>query len=654
MFKHVESNFVRMHYASYERIVAVPGSTIEIISRLAAENCKNSNLIVIKSGVNNILSDYSVSNCLYLMKKAFNAVLECCPVAHVAFVDVSLVAENTTTGVNFSRDINPKIRELNDSLHTFCEQNDRAHFIDLKPYLCSNNSENIDRDNLCADGLHYSSKGNTKVARALIIEVEALKQAIINDCNRETKFCLSMSNHAGSNLDILWPPLPEPALTSRIHPASFPGQQYIDVNRCAEKTVHAVETQLKTKSVMASDQSRSKVRQNQMLKPFQLKSQYVVKKPYLKPPRNYSRVISKRGTSSHGRDDPVLSPNRFSVLEHEECPVDDSDKQKPQQRNGDTPNFASGFYGNFRKSVKTRARRYRTDIPSAGISKPNVAEEKKECDSPLFKNPYRVSMFSMLSYAKSGFILKDECLNTTVNKHSNRLLFLFQIVPLFLQSLNLTVANPLVQKLLSTYGVKISDGVKSFQTEVSSQPGNLLNFILKLLLNKTRPSNATFLRIYKETGAWLLNYDALFGDRFEIHVKENEVDRLSRNNFDIYLLLLCGDIEKNPGPKRKAGYVKRAQQVLANNPQLKANDSNSGSNPSDMGRNTSHYTINSSITGNFQQGDSSRFGPDSIGKQCACNALISLCDLPLASNVSPSSLDNILIRGDQLYCNMQH
>ena len=177
-----------MHYNSFERVVTVPGSTIDVTSALAQEKCRNNDLIIIKSGVNNLLSDYSVSNCMYLIEKTFNAVRECCQVAHVAFVDFSLIVENTITGVNCpnANDINPKLREKNASLQTFCDPHNLAHFINLSPYLCSNDSNTIERDNLSADGLHYSTKhakGNTKVARALIIEVAALKQAIINDCN---------------------------------------------------------------------------------------------------------------------------------------------------------------------------------------------------------------------------------------------------------------------------------------------------------------------------------------------------------------------------------------------------------------------------------------------------------------------------------------
>ena len=60
MLKFIENAFVDLGYNSYERIEAVRGSRIEIISELASEKCQDSDLIVIKSGINNnnILGDY--------------------------------------------------------------------------------------------------------------------------------------------------------------------------------------------------------------------------------------------------------------------------------------------------------------------------------------------------------------------------------------------------------------------------------------------------------------------------------------------------------------------------------------------------------------------------------------------------------------------
>ena len=156
-------------------------SKIEIISELASEKCQDSDLIVIKSGINNIIGDYLVSNCVYLYKKAFHAIQECCPNADVAFLDVSYIAENVHTGTNISYNINPMINDLNAALKSLCVRNYRAHFIDLRKYLSTNSLTTIDKCNLCSDGLHYSKRGNYTVARALIREVETLKIKLLTE-----------------------------------------------------------------------------------------------------------------------------------------------------------------------------------------------------------------------------------------------------------------------------------------------------------------------------------------------------------------------------------------------------------------------------------------------------------------------------------------
>ena len=166
MFKCIEPAFIDLGYDSYERVEAVRGWKIEIISDLASENCKDSDVIVIRSGINNILSDSCVSICMYLYKKTFHTVRECCPNADIAFVDVSYVAENRYTSTDVSADVNPKISALNAALESFCVQHDRAHFIDFRQYLSSNGLNTIDRCNLCYDGLHCSKHGKFVVADA--------------------------------------------------------------------------------------------------------------------------------------------------------------------------------------------------------------------------------------------------------------------------------------------------------------------------------------------------------------------------------------------------------------------------------------------------------------------------------------------------------
>lgn len=53
--------------------------------------------------------------------------------------------------------------------------------------------------------------------------------------------------------------------------------------------------------------------------------------------------------------------------------------------------------------------------------------------------------------------------------------------------------------------------------------------------------------------------------------------------------------------------------------------------------------------GNFNQGNSALFSHDTLGKQCAANAVIGLYDLSRLSKHMPADLNLVLRRGDQLY-----
>ena len=63
--------------------------------------------------------------------------------------------------------------------------------------------------------------------------------------------------------------------------------------------------------------------------------------------------------------------------------------------------------------------------------------------------------------------------------------------------------------------------------------------------------------------------------------------------------------------------------------------------------------IDHAVLGHFHQGDLNLFDVDSLGKQCTCNALLALCQLPLLTTYPPEALDSILLEGDQLYKNIQ-
>ena len=65
-------------------------------------------------------------------EKTYKAIRNSCTCAHVAFASVSYIADDQFSYIDQSGLINPMVEELNAQLQTYCEQNDRAHFIDLR------------------------------------------------------------------------------------------------------------------------------------------------------------------------------------------------------------------------------------------------------------------------------------------------------------------------------------------------------------------------------------------------------------------------------------------------------------------------------------------------------------------------------------------
>ena len=322
MLKFVESVFIDLGYDSYERVVAIRGSKIEIVSELASENCKDSDLLVIKSGINNIMDGYSVSNCMYLYKKSFYSIQECCPNADIAFVDVSYVAENVYTGTAVSGDINPMISSLNAALEKFCAQNDKAHFIDLRHYLSSNGMNTIDRCNLGSDGLHYSSRGNHVVANSLIREVERLKQNL-KRCDLMSDLTSPVSLElTTSNKDANWPALPEPAVKTNIKPiASYPGQQYITVNVDSRKKTPVLNHDRKLSQVVpCSNRIDKKPAQRQIFKKQHTLSTVKCQtgNKCIKRSTSFSQTYSRKKRNEENGC--IALTNRFSVLCNEKLP----------------------------------------------------------------------------------------------------------------------------------------------------------------------------------------------------------------------------------------------------------------------------------------------------------------------------------------------
>ena len=167
MLKHLDSAFKDIGYAGPVNMTCVPGSEISKVPELAKSCEKGSDLIVINSGINNLQNFYSVRNCMYLYEQAHKEIADLHPTSDVAFTSISYVANSMYDGSDRSDEINPLVSELNAALRSYCDNHEYAHFIDLRPYLCSLSSTKTDRWNLAADGLHYSKRGIRSVAKAL-------------------------------------------------------------------------------------------------------------------------------------------------------------------------------------------------------------------------------------------------------------------------------------------------------------------------------------------------------------------------------------------------------------------------------------------------------------------------------------------------------
>ena len=497
-----------------------------------------------------------------------------------------------------------------------------------------------------------------------------------NRCDFRNELSTLAMDLAVSNSDANWPVLPEPAVKSNIKPTSqYPGQQYISVSIASRRKIVALKTQNAVMKAVASGRRKKITRSDGIKQQYFSSTARPMNKKDSKPklPLRCQPERSRHFETDVSEKDHLILTNRFSVLGND-ASLDDNSNDKLHDDNVElryntTNNIPHARKNNSNKTIrnfKKTAHTYSTAVPYVNRA-PVFADQEQERDNPMFKNPYRVSVFSMLTYTKSGFILSEEN-DIEVDNQSKRMFFIFEIIPLFLQALNLSVSDPSVQKLLCNYGIKVSDKNKSRSnaTEMIQNYGSLIDYILNVLLSKTRPSNATFMRLSQLTGPQLLSFNALYKTDFISYIDKITVNDISRNNFDIELLILCGDIETNPGPKRKAVHAKRIERLKlskakvslsanvgeTNEVCLKSSDSESSRNLHNYEIPNKQYTVRSVVAGSFHQGDSNKFVSNSAGKQCACNALLGLCCLPTMTNISSDSLDEILMGGDQLYCDI--
>ena len=310
---------------------------------------------------------------------------------------------------------------------------------------------------------------------------------------------------AASNSDASWPVLPEPAVKSNIKPTSqYPGQQYISVNVASRRKIVAPKTQNAVMKAVASGTRKKLTRFDGSKQQYFSSTARPMDKKDSKPklPLRCQPERSRHFETDVSEKDRLILTNRFSVLGND-ASLDDNNNDRPHADNVELRyNTTDSIpHASIKNNSKKTIRNFKKTAHTYSAAVPYVnqalvfADHEQEHDNPMFKNPYRVSVFSMLTYTKSGFILSEEN-NGEVDNQSKRMFFIFEIIPLFLQALKLSVSDPSVQKLLCNYGVKVSDKneSRSNATEMIQKYGSLIDYILNILLSKTRPCNATFMR----------------------------------------------------------------------------------------------------------------------------------------------------------------
>ena len=533
MWKRLDATFaLYVDYTLYDGVHSVPGAQISKMTDLAEQFCRQSNLIVINCGINNLLNGYSVSNCMFAYDRAYKAIRSLCASAHVAFASLSYIADNIFTETDESHVINALVDEVNCELERYCDSNDKAHFIDLRECL-SEDGSGITRSNLALDGLHYSNAGLMKVAFSLVERVEAVKSAIIQ-APETSVLCSNISTH-----DENWPGLPAPERQARIHPASFPGQQFVNVyvgfrkEIASEKPVQSVQSSNRNSKLLRVKRCKQFVHSNATRNSYYhcAKSKLSVhshsKKPYDKACKVNNNELVLR--------------NKFTPLYCDE--ITDCDDCKHDADQYDELQCRSKVCCSVALRNKTKlSRKYCTSVPYRNTS--HVKSKKTiNVHNEMFTNPHRVSCFTRKSETDSRYSAKE----------FRRTVFVFDILPRFLDSLKLSVSEPLVQRLLLKYGIRTTNALNVTETMITlNNSDSLLNCALKLLLIKTQPCDATFLRVIHQSGNYLLKYNTLYGAYFMSSIDKNALSNICANKFDIDLLLLCGDVESNPGPPRKS------------------------------------------------------------------------------------------------------
>ena len=395
MLKHLDKTFQELQYDSYEKVTCAPGSEITKVTELSRRCTQKCDLLIVNTGINNILNHFSVSNCLYLYEQVHKELSQLHPTSEFAFTSVSYIADDKFSGNDRSWEVNPLVKELNESLRMYCSNHDNAHYIDLRTHLGTDDA--IERDNLSADGLHYSQKGIRLVAKALICEVDERFSAKLSANDIKNAFCSENINTES------WPALPAPAVKNRIHPAAFPGEQLktiivtnrVPLKQSPKKSTHHPGTISEKKSVgKHTQQHYTKKRVLNGNESRKVNAKRTTKRAFVK--------TQKRMTSNKANDIFTFeTSNTYAMLDDEETNSGETIPQQPT----DLPAFA--VKKNMKRKPLTllmRKKKY-TKLECAAMGAYSYTiETMHPRRNSEYTNPHRTSDFETLRWTKGGFV----------------------------------------------------------------------------------------------------------------------------------------------------------------------------------------------------------------------------------------------------------
>ena len=401
MWRNLDATLADISYTEYDSVHFVPGCQISKISDLAMKYCTESHLIVVNAGINNVLNGYSVAQCLHEYDQCYKAVTTHCKSAHLAFVSLSHVADNKYTKTDTSAETNLLIDDLNCQLKLYCDERDKMHFIDVRRYLSNRFDDDsecrIERRYLALDGLHYSRCGIMQIACALVQELHALKDTVVEMTQEPI-----ISQEYIADDDDAWPELPAPEVKARIHPASYPGQKFVTVNVVSHTCTVTCKTVERVTSNTGTVTRSSVVRQKPTIK------QYVdvaVKRHRCNHRQTGSDVV--RTKENYVRPVSFVDQNKFSVLYSDD--LDDNNDDMDLNR---VQCDSRAFWSDARKE-KSKSRVYCTNVVRRTTQRVQVGEETTKNKSSLCTNVRRTVTFHKIKSV-------DCCIQHTSQMFSER------------------------------------------------------------------------------------------------------------------------------------------------------------------------------------------------------------------------------------------